>query len=497
MKVLGVIDIGSNSIRLVIVRISSQNSYKIVDDIKQSVRLGKDILPNGNLHPIRMQKAISTIRFYKNLSDAFQTDETIVVATEAVRQAANQSEFLAMVKQETGLPVRVLSGEEEAYYDYFSAVNALDLPECLIMDIGGSSTELIWMKDREIHNLASLPFGALSLSEQLATIPGTPAEREKTVNRLLFEYLNNLPWLPKIQTLIGIGGSFRNIAKIDKKLTAYPLEVSHNYQLSWERVLEIHQFVRNTPPDARKEIKGLSSDRADIFLGATTAISAVIEFCNITDIYISGYGLREGLIFEQILPDHRPVANVLDFSLQNLIANYDVNEKHALHVWHLSRSLFEQLKPVHEIEILPDKVLKTAALLHDCGINISYYDHHLHSLYIILNSQINGITHKELIMAAYIAAHHRKNNIKISEAHKDLLQYQEIQIIRKLGIILKISEALDRRMNANVENLYCEIQTDSVTIKLESPSDHELEVREALESSALFLKILGKKLHVL
>lgn len=496
MKILGIIDMGSNSVRLVLVQIS-KNSYRIIDDVKQSVRLGKDILPNGNLHPIRMQKALEALRFFKNLCDGVHVDKTIVVATEAVRKASNRKEFLDLVKQTTGLNVHVLKGTQEAFYDYFSVVNSLDLSEALIMDIGGSSMELIWMKDKRIHKMISLPLGAISLSEQLEEAKGNVYEKEKTVTHQLIKAYHEVEWLPHDLTLIGIGGSFRNIAKIDKKKRAYPLEVSHNYYLTSDRVQEIHKLILSTPARRRKEIKGLSSDRVDILWGATTAINALIMYCGISDVYVSGYGLREGLIFEQILPDLKPVEDVLDFSLQNLMQNFNLNQEHAHHVWGLCRSLLEKLSPHYEIDISHEKILKTAALLHDCGINISYYDHHIHSFYIILNSRINGISQQELLMAAYVAAYHRKNNLKIDNIHKSLLLEEGQSIIRKLGVILKLAEALDRRMNGNVINIECLNDPKSVTLRLLSESDHELEAKEALDSAALFAKEFGKKLSVI
>ncbi|MGE4272746.1 MAG: Ppx/GppA family phosphatase [Desulfitobacterium sp.] len=496
MRTIGIIDIGSNSMRLVIVQISTNNSYRIIDDVKHSVRLGKDMLPNGNLHPLRMQRAIETLQFYKTLCDAIKTDSIIVVATEAIRKASNQKEFLELIYNSTGLSVRVLEGEEEAYYDYFSIANSFNMTENLIMDIGGSSTELIWMKDRKVQRMVSLPFGTISISEQLNEAKGNIFAREKTITNKLIQTYHELGWLPHGKALIGIGGSFRNIAKINKKRSFYPLEMSHNYYLSSENVQDIHRLVTNTPAHRRKDIRGLSSERSDIIWGATTAINALIMYCGISDVYVSGHGLREGVIFEEILHDLNPVEDVLDYSINNLISNINLNKNHAFHVWELCQSLFEQLKSLHELEESTLRILKTAALLHDIGINISYYDHHLHSFYIILNSQINGLSQQEVLMAAYTAASHRKDKVKIDSVHKGILQEKEIDTIHKLGVMLRISEALDRQMNKNITAVDCLIEEDRVTLKLTSTSQHELESKEALDTSGEFQKEFGKRLFV-
>ncbi len=496
MKTIGVIDIGSNSIRLVVVKILGHNSYEIIDEVKQSIRLGKDITPDDKLNPARMDKALDTLRFYKNLCEAWSTNKLIVVATEAVRKASNQQLFLDRIKNELNLQVKVLSGEREAFYDYFGAINSLALTNGLIMDIGGSSTELVLVQNRKMINCISLPFGAINLSEKL-NILDPQDNAEEILTTFLLDCFSEISWLVKGLPIIGIGGTFRNIAKIDKKIRDYPLELSHNYYLNCNQFEEIYTLVKNTPVGARKTIKGLSKDRADIFLGAITAIKTLLAICASTDICISGYGLREGLIFEYIFKKNMtPLKNVLDFSLENLLTNYELNKKHAFHVWHLCQSLFVQLEPIHSMEKSLIKVLKTAALLHDCGINISYYDHHLHSFYIILNSRINGLTHRELIMAAYITALHRKEDLKINPVHKVLLSEQDIECVRKLGVILKLAEGLDRRMNSNIKDIKCKIETDVLKLKLLAQGPTEIEVLETKNASSVFTKIFRKEFSI-
>ncbi len=496
MKTIGVIDIGSNSIRLVVVKILGHNSYEIIDEVKQSIRLGKDITPDGKLNPARMEKALDTLRFYKNLCEAWSTNKLIIVATEAVRKASNQQHFLGRIKNELNLPVKVLSGEQEAFLDYLGAINSLDLTDGLIMDIGGSSTELVLVQNRKMINCISLPFGAISLSEKLNLLD-SPDSAEKILTTYLLDYFSQISWLVKGLPVIGIGGTFRNIAKIDKKIRDYPLELSHNYYLNGKQFEEIYTLVKNTPVGARKTIKGLSKDRADIFLGATIAIKTLLEITASTDIFISGYGLREGLIFEYIFKKNMtPLKNVLDFSLGNLLTCYALNKKHAFHVWHLCQSLFDQLQPIHTMEKSLIKVLKTAALLHDCGINISYYDHHLHSFYIILNSRINGLTHRELVMAAYITALHRKDDFKINPVHKVLLSEQDIECVRKLGVILMLAEGLDRRMNSIIKDLKCKLENDVLKLKLLAQGSTNIEVLETKNAAPVFTRVFGKELSI-
>jgi exopolyphosphatase / guanosine-5'-triphosphate,3'-diphosphate pyrophosphatase len=297
--------------------------------------------------------------------------------------------------------------------------------------------------------------------------------------------------------LIGIGGTIRNIGKIDRKKRNYPLDISHNYHMTNLDISEIYNMVNDCDPKQKKKVKGLSKERADIFTGAAAALNILAQYCGITDLYVSGSGLREGLIYEYILNCTDPVDDVLDFSLNTLIINHRLNKGHALHVWNMVDTLYDQLEPVHNIPEKPCKILKTAALLHDIGINISYYDHHKHSFYMILNSQINSLSHKELLIAACTAASHRKDEFKLDEYnYQFLLNESDILLIQKLGIMLKICESLDRRMNGNIEGMQCVIHENTVIIKLFSKENPALEINDALNSNEMFEKLFNKKLFI-
>jgi len=499
MQKIGVIDIGSNSIRLVLVGLYDSLSFRIIDEIKEAVRLGKDMDKDEQLHPYRIEKAIEVLSFFKKVCTASGIDKIVAVATEAVRKASNQKYFVNRVLGETGIKIRVLSGFEEAYYDYFAIVNSMDVNEGLVMDIGGKSTELIWINDRNIKEALSLPIGAINLTEKFSLDKSMDTSSIEALNGFIKETLRSVPWLKKIigLPLIGVGGTIRNIGKINKKRLNYPLDHSHNFHMDSHEIIEIYNSIKDKSPNELKKVKGLSKDRSDIFFGALTVVSNIIEFCSISEVYISGNGLREGIIYEHVLGDKKPVEDVLDFSLNNMINYYRLNKTHSNQVWNIAASLFYQLKPIHEIEISPNKILKTASLLHDCGIHISYYHHEKHSFYIILNSPIRGLTHREQLVAAYVSAFHRKDEFTINNyTHKKLLSQEDLLLIKKLGVILRISESLDKGMNSNIEELQCIIEKEIVKIKISSKFSPTMEIEDAMSAATVFNKLFNKKLII-
>lgn len=499
MQKIGVIDIGSNSIRLVIVQISENSGFRIINEVKESVRLGKDMTPDGQLNAFRMQKAIQTLQFFKELCVASRVNQIIAVATEAVRKALNGQFFIDMVKKEQQIDIRILSGDEEAYYDYFGVINSMDFSDALIIDIGGCSTELILVKERRAINYKSLPFGAINLSDKFSLSGSMGNNKENTVKEFILKSLKELDWLKDAKHLpiLGVGGTIRNIGKIHRKKTSYPIDESHNYFIPTDDVINIYNSLKSKTLEQKKKVKGLSSDRADIFMGACSVVTTLIEYCNTKELYVSGSGIREGLIFEHILKDKTPVNDVLDFSINNIINFYSLDKKHSNHVWHLCQILLDNLKAVHNLKDEYYKVFKVASMLHDLGVVISYYDHQNHSFYMILNSKINGITHREQLMAAYISIYHRQDEFytKFTD-YKSILNTADIDAISKFGVLLKLAEILDKRMNSCIKDIQCTVKDDIIAMKLISDFDISIETNEAMDITNSFENIFNKKLII-
>ncbi|OCL28054.1 exopolyphosphatase [Orenia metallireducens] len=512
MRNIAIVDIGSNSIKLVLAEIKKNNSFKIIDELKETVRLGEGIEEDNKLQEGRIKVAIQTLKMFKNLCNATETKEIIAVATAAVRRADNQEEFLNRIKEEVELDVQVLSGEEEGYYDYWGVVNSIDRDNGLIMDIGGGSIELIWMKERKIKECVSLSFGSLDLTRHFNLYDSITSKQEEQLIKFLTTAFNEVTWLKDIDcnSLIGVGGTIRNIAKIDQRNNDYPLDLLHYYQLKKSTVNAIYELVKNKDLKKRKKISGLSKKRADIFIGATAAVATLMNLYNLDKLLISGKGIREGLIYNYLYQDKEPNSNVLDFSINNIVNNLNLNKKHAQHVHKLAKVLYQELKPLfklneEEFEGDIDKILKTATMLHDAGNSINYYDHHEHSFYMILNSGINGLSHRELLISAYIAASHRHTKYDLRKYNLNRSQFTDIidrkgddkEIIRKFGILVEIAESLDRNMNGLVEDIQCQLEDNRFIIKTISKEDVELEINDALSVSKGFEKLYNKELIIL
>jgi len=402
-----------------------------------------------------------------------------------------------MVKSMLNMEIRVLTGAEEAYYDYFGVINSLDFSNGLIMDIGGSSTELIWVKNKNKKEAISLPFGAINISAQFNLMEKMSSGMEKELNKYLMAQFKKVTWLEgaKNLPLIGVGGTVRNIGKISRKTINYPIDRSHNYQMESPEVFNIYDSIKYINAEQKRKVKGLSKERSDMFIGAFSVATALMKFCNNPRLIVSGSGLREGLLYE-ILRGEQVIKDVLESSLNNVIKTLNIDKTHAHHVWKLAESLYTQLKPLHKINLNSYKILKTSAMLNDCGKTINFYNYHKHNFYMITNFPINGLSHKELIMAAYTMMLSVKENFDIDNSpYVTLLTDEDKYVIQRLGIILRLAECFDRKRNGNITKVQCKLRSDRLFLHLLSKGTTEGEQKEVEGCGAYFTKVFGNTLH--
>ncbi|NMC27994.1 MAG: Ppx/GppA family phosphatase [Syntrophomonadaceae bacterium] len=499
MASIGIIDIGSNSMRLVLFETGDQGNFQIINDLKESVRLEEGMLETRDITAEKIDQAIEVLLMFKAMCTSNNVQEIIAIGTQAVRNANNREQFVQRVMEETGLSLQILSGEEEAYLDYVGVVRSMITDDCLIMDMGGGSTEFIWSRNGEMVNSISIPLGSINLTRRFGLHDEISDNQIQALHDYLQKSFDAVPWLRNntARTLVGIGGSIRNIGKIDRRRKNYPLDLNHNYYLAKTDVEHIVKQLTGTNLIGRKGIKGLAGDRADIIVAPALTLAFIMNYCRLDNMVVSGNGLREGFVFNHMGGDLRQKDNPLDFSIYNNLHNYKLNIRHAEHVFRLSQTLFKQLQPLHNLGQETEIVLKTAAFLHHSGLNIRYYNYHEHSFYMILNCGLMGLTHRELLLSAYVAAAHNKDNYKVDVyRYQPLLNPEDVTVIHKLGLLIRIAEGLDRSMNSNTADIQCSILKDAVVIKTIAAVSNSLEINEALKSSTYFKKLFRRQLII-
>ncbi len=504
MERIGIIDLGSNSSRLVIVELVEENHFVVVDEMKESVRLGQDMERDGFLKPARIAETIKTIKMFRKLCDSYQIEKIIAFATAAVRRAKNQRSFLDEVAATCGIKLKVLSAEEEATYVYQGVINSMDIPKGLILEIGGGSTKLVYYNRRTILAHETLPFGAVTLTDMFAPGGLKPEEQAAKIEEFFTEQLQKIEWLkdldPETQ-FIGVGGSFRNVCRIAKMVRRYPLDTIHNYHLPVEDFDNVYNMVRVLDLDKKKKIKGISSSRADILPAAMALVKSFLSYTNFNEIVISGNGLREGILFNYTMPStiEKPISDVMGYSLKTIAYAYHMNTAHVDQVVNLSVQLFKQLRVLHKFPRQYLKILKIAASLHDTGLRVKFYNHHKHSMYIAMNSNLYGVSHREMAMAGFVIGAHKDGEVNLQDLarFRALVSEEDVDAIKKLAVMLKIAESLDRSASGVVTGINCDVLGDSVIMKTEVTGDATLEIHDATSAGLEFRKAFHKTLEIL
>ncbi|MBC3887742.1 exopolyphosphatase [Acetobacterium paludosum] len=497
---IGVIDIGSNSVHLVIGEYFNNEYFQIIDDVKVNVRLSEGVAETGCLQKERMDFGLETLSMFQSMCEAYGIEKVIAVATAAIRKARNGKDYVAEIKKKIGMDVEIISGEKEAAMDYLGAINTLEIKDALLMDIGGGSTEFVLIKNRRKLASISLPLGSVDLSEKFDLADEISENKINVLDQYLNKLFEEIPILSEAEGLpvIGVGGTIRNVARIHRNMIDYPMEIEHNYHMKPGEIKQVCDLAAGMNLAERSNLKGLSKGRTDIFVGSSHMLERVMQHIDSPELVISNAGIRDGIIFDYFgYNEENLVYDIFELSLLDIVLNYNVNIPHAYHVLKLTNALFDQLKPLHGISRDVGKMIKASAMLHDSGIKIQYGNHHEHSFYIILNAGLVGIEQKDILMSAFIALNHRTNKkIKVSEEYVDLLREEDRRLIDQLSLFLQISEYLDRSMDGVVKELNCVIIDKEVQLNVLTTGHSVFDNMIVNECGKKFKRVFNKTLTI-
>lgn len=485
MKKIAFIDLGSNSVRFVIIAINEiDNSFKLIHQQKEAIRLSEGLSENNILSPQAMDRALFALRTFSKIAKHMDVYETISVATAAVRLAKNGQAFIKKVYEETGFKLKAITGEDEAKYGYLGVVNTMQFSDFVLFDLGGASIEITLVKNRKIQKIRSFPMGALTLTEKFKPKKELRPQDVLALRKHIQALFAEEDWLKDLSLpLIGIGGTVRNIGKMDQRKRNYPIHKLHNYELSSKAIKDLLEEISTKNLAQRKKVPGLSSERADIIIPGIHIINELLIYTNASSLFVSGCGLREGLFYDYYGKNYLNGKSIRDDvlidSAENYLATMQLCEfDHVNFVRKLADDLYTQIKPLHKCKERMRKLLDAAAILHDTGKKINYYSHARHSIYIALNAPIYGLSHQEQAICAFIAgfSHGTKSKTPKAFLSSKLLTSADWKRLRKISILLAIAEALDDSYQQSIINIKTKITDDVVTIYIKAKDDYNLGV---------------------
>ncbi|WP_346353110.1 Ppx/GppA phosphatase family protein [Azotosporobacter soli] len=486
---VAVIDLGSNSARLIIMQIYKNGAYNLIYHQKEAVRLSEGIAQDNKLQSAAMERALRSLQTFSHMCRLFNVDKTLAVGTAAVRNTKNGGAFVERVRKETGIPLRAVSGETEAKLGYLGAINTLDVENALLFDLGGGSTELTLIRNRKAEHMISLPFGAVNMTERFRLNNRASEGQLDELQAFFRKQLNQLPWLKNLNVpLLGVGGTARTIAKMDQRRKNYPFPKLHNYRMGSMSFRALWQDVSKLSFAQRRKVPGLGGERADIILAGIGIVKALQEKAHAQQLIVSGCGVREGLFLQYLLSrsgQSEVVANPLEHSTKNTLLLYNGNISHAEHVTKLADQLFCGCRDFFALDDRSRLMLRTAALLHDTGISINYYDHYRHSTYLVENARLFGLSHREQMLAAVITGWHHGPAFRFdhNRLYHQFLDEADWQTARKLALLLSIAESLDTTQMTLVKNVNAQIEAGRLSLQLDASAPTPLEQDAALRFS--------------
>lgn len=477
--ILAAIDIGTNSIHMVVVRVNAAlPAFTIIAKEKDTVRLGDCDPKTGDLTPAAMGRAIAALQRCQKLAKSFNAEHIVAVATSAVREAPNGRDFLKQVNAELGLFVNLISGYEEARRIYLGVLSGMEFNNQphIIIDIGGGSTELILGDSHEPRSLSSTKVGAVRLSAELITTdPISNSEFQYLqayvrgmLERPVEELLAHLE--PGEQPrLVGTSGTIESLATIHarEKLGMVPNPLN-GYQLSRKDLKEMVKRLASLSYAERAAIPGMSDRRSEIIVAGALILLEAMTLLGVESLMIGERALREGVIVDWMLT-HGLIEDRLRYqdsvrqrSVLKIAQKYQVNLDYSDRVANLALSLFNQTKGhLHNWGTEERELLWAAAILHNCGLYVSHSAHHKHSYYLIRNGELLGFAEAEIEVIANLARYHRKNAPKKKhESYSNLPSKKHRQLVNQLSAILRIAVTLDRRQIGAIQRVRCEYRRD-------------------------------------
>ena len=504
---LAAIDIGTNSVHMIVVRVRPDFSFEVIDREKEMVRLGAGGLGGRKLTREAMSAALQALGKFERLAKSHQVDQILAAATSATREAENGGDLLAAIEHSTGIRPRIITGTEEARLIHLAAVYGVDTPKpAVVIDIGGGSVEVTLGAGDDVRFARSFKLGVLRLSERFVTSDPLSGRDERKLLAHIAEQTDR--YLAHIVSagfdrVIGTSGTILSLGSVAAALDTgvAPSEV-RNLRVSAKAIRKVRKLVCSTPLDKRLAIPALDPRRADLVVAGAVLLDALLKKLEAKDITLCDLALREGLVLDFIQRNRKHIRQVDEIpdvrrrSALELAERCGWEQAHTEQVARLALAMFDGLRSVHGLGDREREWLEYASLLHDVGNHISYERHHRHSYYLIKNGDLRGFEPTEIETIALVARYHRR-----AEPSRDHEGYADLSgslrhTVRVLGAFLRLAESLDRSRHAMIRGLTVNTRADTICLELEGRGDAELEVWAAARQLAPLERALDRPVRM-
>jgi exopolyphosphatase/guanosine-5'-triphosphate,3'-diphosphate pyrophosphatase len=499
------IDIGTNSVHMIVASIRPDLSFEVIDREKEMIRLGAGGLNGRELSTPAMHTALQTMTRFRRLAESHGVDEIIATATSAVREAENGGDFIDTVRRHTGIDVRVISGTEEARLIHLAAAYAVDIGAhpAVVIDIGGGSVEITLGTSARQQLGRSFKLGVIRLTEQFVkTDPLSERDERRLVKHIRREAGDFLGIVARrrFERVIGTSGT---ILALGAAALAHegPAADMRNARVPAKSIHRLRKRLTALSLGSRLKVGGLDPGRADLSVAGSVLLDTLLGALGAETLTLCDFALREGLVLDYISRNAAHIRKVDRYpdvrrrSVIELAERCNYLGAHAQQVARLSLALFDQTRRTHNMGDREREWLEFAALLHDIGMHISYERHHKHSYYLIRNGGLRGFDPDEIEIIAQVARYHRQARPKRSQDEFGKLPRDHQQTVTMLSAMLRLAEGLDRSHAQAVSGLTVTTRKSGRFIRLHTGGDAELELWAAHRHAAALAACLGAEIE--
>ena len=505
---LAAIDIGTNSVHMIVVQVRPDLSFEVIDREKAMVRLGAGGLDGRALTAEAMNAALQALSTFKRLAESHQVDKILAGATSATREARNGGEFLRRIQRETGIRPFVITGAEEARLIHQAAMYGVDVGSgrAVVIDVGGGSVEITLGTLSAIHLARSFKIGVIRLTERfIKSDPLSERDERRLVRHIEAEIDRHCEQITAVgfDRVIGTSGTILSIGAVAATLArGTPPGDLRNLRVAAKQIRRLRKDIRDLDLESRLAVPGLDPRRADLIVAGTILLDTILRRLGAEEVTLCDLALREGLVLDYIRRHKKQIAQVEQIpdvrrrSAIELAERCNYYSAHAQQVARLALAIFDQTRTMHGLSEREREWLEYGALMHDLGMHISHARHHLHSYYLIKNGDLRGFDPEEIEVIALIARYHRRGTPKKAHDEYAGLPSGVRRAVRILASILRVAESLDRSHAQVVSALEVQDSGDNLLLQVKTSGDAQLEVWAATEHLGPFEKLVRKPVRI-
>lgn len=481
------------------------NSFEVFDEYIEPALLFEDIERDGFIKPTQVAICKEAVKMYRKLCDSLKVTRSVAFASYSMRAAKNHYGFLDELELSSGFKFKLLTEEEEISELHTAVVNSLDVSRGIILSVEEDQTRIIGYVRRTVLGHCTIPFGFETLRKLFMEGPSNFEVQCKIIKDFFAKQIKPQPWMKELDLtelqFIGLGPIFGAAGKISRKGKKYPLDMPHNYPMSRGDFDNVYNAVCPLKLDQDARIKGVSQMGAGSIASGFAIISAIADTLNAREFVVGTVGVDTGVLFNNCVPitNEKPLQDLLGYSLETNQRFYHTDQSNGAHVFDLAMLLFKQLRVMHRLPRPYVRPLKIACYMYNSGSRLRFQPTGKDGLPVIINTQLYGASHRDLVIAAFIASSQYSEEFSLSDwvRYKDLVTDDDLHAVRSLAVLVRIATAFDCAKQRNITDIICDVLGDSVIMKTITEGDVSFELKLAQEAGSDFKKVFGKTLELL